>query len=98
MPGGRCVQQTVLRLTNPVGLHARPAAKFVQTAARFASAITVRNLTRGSAPADAKAILAVLTLGAEHGDMIEISAAGPDEAESVAALKALVESEFGEEG
>ena len=91
------MQQAVLTLTNAVGLHARPAAKFVQTAARFASAITVRNVTRGGPPADAKGILGVLTLGAEHGHVIEVSAAGPDEAESLTAIRTLVESGFGED-
>lgn len=90
------VQQAVLTLTNAVGLHARPAAKFVQTAARFTSAVTVRNVTRGTPAVDAKAILAVLTLGAEHGHVIEVSATGPDEIESLAAIKTLVELGFGE--
>ncbi|WP_376789371.1 HPr family phosphocarrier protein [Thermoflexus sp.] len=92
------MQQVTLTLTNAVGLHARPAALFVQTAARFRSNITVRNVTRGTPPVNAKAILAVLTLGAEHGHVIEIVAEGPDEADAVAALKALVESRFGEDG
>jgi phosphotransferase system HPr (HPr) family protein len=96
-PGGCRVQQAVLTLTNAVGLHARPAAKFVQTAVRFASAITVRNVTRGGPPADAKGILGVLGLGAEHGHVIEVSAAGPDEVESLAAIRTLVESGFGED-
>jgi Phosphotransferase System HPr (HPr) Family len=92
------MQQVTLTLTNAVGLHARPAALFVQTAARFRSNITVRNLTRGTPPVNAKAILAVLTLGAEHGHEIEIVAEGPDEEEAIAALQALVESRFGEDG
>ncbi len=91
------MRQAVLTLTNAVGLHARPAAKFVQTAVRFASAITVRNVTRGGAPADAKGILSVLSLGAERGDVIEVQAAGPDEAESLDAIRVLVESRFGED-
>ncbi|HXF70416.1 MAG TPA: HPr family phosphocarrier protein [Thermoflexus sp.] len=92
------MQQVTLTLTNAVGLHARPAALFVQTAARFRSNITVRNITRGTPAVNAKAILAVLTLGAEHGHVIEISAEGPDEEEAIATLKALVESRFGEDG
>ncbi len=92
------MQQVALTLTNAVGLHARPAALFVQTAARFRSNITVRNITRGTPAVNAKAILAVLTLGAEHGHIIEISAEGPDEEDAIATLKALVESRFGEDG
>jgi phosphotransferase system HPr (HPr) family protein len=40
----------------------------------------------------------MLTLGAEHGHEIEIVAEGPDEEEAIAALQALVESRFGEDG
>jgi phosphotransferase system HPr (HPr) family protein len=90
------VHQAILTLSNAAGLHARPAARFVQTAASFASAITVRNITRGTSVVDAKAILAVLTLGAERGHVIEVSAAGPDEVEGLAAMRALVESGLGE--
>ncbi|MCS6964596.1 HPr family phosphocarrier protein [Thermoflexus sp.] len=92
------MQQVTLTLTNAVGLHARPAALFVQTAARFRSNITVRNVTRGTPPVNAKAILAVLTLGAERGHVIEIIAEGPDEADAIITLKTLVESRFGEDG
>jgi phosphotransferase system HPr (HPr) family protein len=90
------MRQLVLRLTNAVGLHARPAAQFVQAAARFHSEITVRNVTQNTPPVNAKAILAVLTLGAERDHSIEICASGDDETDAVAALQALVESRFGE--
>ncbi len=89
------MQKVTLELTNPVGLHARPAAEFVRTAARFHSDVRVRNLTRESAAVNAKSILAVLTLGAEKGHTIEISAEGEDEEEAIAALRMLVEN-FGE--
>ncbi len=82
----------VLTLRNKVGLHARPAARFVQTAARFQAEIRVRNLTRGTAPVNAKAILSVLTLGAEQGHQIEVEATGPDADAALKALEALVEA------
>jgi len=91
------VQSVTVTLTNRVGLHARPAALFVQTAAQFQSTITVRSVTRNVGPVNAKSILSVLTLGAEQGHVLEITAEGPDEAEAIAALRALVESKFGEE-
>jgi len=83
-------------LTNAVGLHARPAALFVQTAARYASSITVCDVTRGTPPVNAKAILSVLTLGAERGHTIEVVVEGPDEDDAAAALQALIESGFNE--
>jgi phosphotransferase system HPr (HPr) family protein len=91
------MQKVIVTLTNRVGLHARPAALFVQTAARFRSNVTVRSLTRDTPPVNAKAILSVMTLGAEQGHEWELVAEGPDEAEAIAALKRLIESRFGEE-
>jgi phosphotransferase system HPr (HPr) family protein len=91
------MQKVIVTLTNRVGLHARPAALFVQTAARFRSNVTVRSLTRDTPPVNAKAILSVMTLGAEQGHELELVAEGPDEAEAIAALKRLIESRFGEE-
>lgn len=91
------MQKVTVTLTNRVGLHARPAALFVQTAARFRSNVTVRSLTRDTPPVNAKAILSVMTLGAEQGHELELMAEGPDEAEAIAALKRLIESRFGEE-
>lgn len=91
------MQKVTVTLTNRVGLHARPAALFVQTAARFRSNVTVRSLTRDTPLVNAKAILSVMTLGAEQGHELELVAEGPDEAEAIAALKRLIESRFGEE-
>ena len=79
---------------NRLGLHARAAAKFVQTATRFRSRILVR---RDSRTMDGKSIMGVLLLAAARGTTIAISAEGPDEAEAVGALVQLVESGFGEE-
>jgi phosphotransferase system HPr (HPr) family protein len=85
-----------ITINHPVGLHARPAAKFVQTSSAYNSKITVSNATKGSAPVDAKSILMVLTLGVHKGFEIEIQAEGEDEAEAIEALKSLIEDNFGE--
>ena len=86
------VTQT-LTLTNKVGLHARPAGMFVQTAARFHSAIQVRCNGR---TADAKRILQVLQLGAEYGSELTVEAQGDDAAAAVQALHDLIRGRFGE--
>ncbi len=91
------MQKVTLELTNPVGLHARPAAEFVRTATRFRSSVLVRNLTRETPAVNAKSILSVLTLGAEKGHVIEVTAEGPDEKEALAALKMLVTGGFEED-
>ncbi len=79
---------------NEVGLHARPAAIFVQSANKFRSRITIRNVKTGGAPVNAKSILHVLTLGVEQGDQVEISVEGEDEANAAAALKHLLVTDF----
>lgn len=83
-----------LGIHNKVGLHARPAALFVQEAKKFDADISVRN---GDSVANAKSILSVLTLGADQGCTIVVSAEGDDADEALSALRALVESGFGEE-
>lgn len=82
-----------LTLTNAAGLHARPAALFVQKAAAFSSKVTVQ---AGGKTADAKSILAIMGLGLAQGSKLELTAEGTDEGECLAALKALIESKFGE--
>ncbi|HEX9114779.1 MAG TPA: dihydroxyacetone kinase phosphoryl donor subunit DhaM, partial [Anaerolineae bacterium] len=64
-------------LINPAGLHFGPAVLFVQTAAGYGDLpITVRNLTTGAGPVDARRFNQVLSLGAEGGHQIEIRAVG----------------------
>ncbi|HEY3316705.1 MAG TPA: HPr family phosphocarrier protein [Bacillota bacterium] len=80
-------------ITNSVGLHARPAAQFVQAANKFKSRI---NVAKDDLKVNAKSIIGVLSLGAGKGAKIVLEASGEDEAEAVAALKSLIESGFGE--
>ncbi|GAA0982158.1 HPr family phosphocarrier protein [Acrocarpospora macrocephala] len=65
-----------------VGLHARPAATFVQTATKAPMDVTVVKMGSGGTPVNAKSILSVLALDVRHGDTIIISADG-DGADSV---------------
>jgi phosphocarrier protein HPr len=83
-------------ISNKVGLHARPAALFVKTAASFTAKVTLENLTRGTKPANAKSILSVLGAAAKMDDRIRITADGNDEEAAVAALSELVNTRFGE--
>lgn len=85
--------EITLTVTHEVGLHARPASMFVQTAAKFSSDIQV---THGETTVNAKSILAVLTLGAHKDAKITLHAEGPDAAEALKALEELVVSNFGE--
>jgi multiphosphoryl transfer protein len=89
-------QEIQLTVQNQMGLHARPSAKFVATASRFGSRITLQNITLNSQPVNAKSINQVITLGVRPGHEIAIAATGTDAAEALAALQQLVESNFGE--
>lgn len=88
--------ETKIVVKHKVGLHARPASVFVQTANKFTSEITVRNLTGGGEPVDAKSILMVLTLGVVQNHEIELRAEGPDEQKALESLGELVRNNFGE--
>lgn len=79
---------------NEVGLHARPAAVFVQTAAKFKSSVRIRNLTNGKDFVDAKSILGVLILGVSKDHLVEVEVSGDDEAEAAKTLKDIIESNF----
>ncbi|MCC7243522.1 MAG: HPr family phosphocarrier protein [Acidobacteria bacterium] len=78
---------------NRLGMHARAAARFVHTAARFESRVRVR---RDARVMDGKSIMGVLLLAARQGTTITVSAEGADEQAAVEALVGLVESGFGE--
>ena len=80
-------------IVNPLGLHARAAARFVHAASAFRSRIRV---ARGSREMDGKSIMGLLLLSAAQGSVITITADGADEREAMAALCALVERGFDE--
>ena len=83
-----------VQIVNKLGLHARPSAKVSALAGRFAAEVW---LTRNSRRINAKSIMGVMMLAAARGSTLRIEADGPDEAEAVAALRALIESGFDEE-
>jgi len=72
---------------NTLGLHARLAARVVHAASRFSSSVSLAFKGR---TADARNVLAVMLLAASVGGTILIEASGPDEAEAVEALSALI--------
>lgn len=83
-----------LKIINQLGLHARASAKFVATASRFAADIKVTKLQQ---TVNAKSIMGVMMLAANHGSEIIINAEGDDAQEAVNALEELVAAKFGEE-
>ncbi|MFB3738718.1 MAG: phosphoenolpyruvate--protein phosphotransferase [Candidatus Velamenicoccus archaeovorus] len=85
-----------LKVENRLGLHARPAARFVQTASAFDADVRVRNVTTGRGPASARSLNQVATLGVLRGHRIEVSATGPQARQAVDALRALAADGFGD--
>ncbi len=64
-----------IKITNPQGLHARPASNFVKIANRYESEILVK---KGSESVSGKSIMSLMTLAANHGSILEIEVSGPD--------------------
>ncbi|GAA4091388.1 MULTISPECIES: HPr family phosphocarrier protein [Actinomadura] len=82
------MSQRNVKIESKVGLHARPAALFVQTAAKADVDVTVAK--PGGEPVNAKSILAVLGLDARHGEEVVIRAEGDGAEELLDTLEALL--------
>lgn len=87
------MKRKTVRVVNPLGFHARAAARFVAEASRFSAAITVVFKDKEM---DGKSILGLLLLAAPCGASIQLRADGRDEKEAIRALTALVAAGFGE--
>ncbi|MCM8812420.1 MAG: HPr family phosphocarrier protein [Candidatus Omnitrophica bacterium] len=74
-------------IKNKTGLHARPAALFVQVANKFDSEISVR---KGKQKVNGKSIMGILMLAAGFKQEVEISADGLDAAAAVEALEKIL--------
>jgi phosphocarrier protein HPr len=83
-----------LQITNELGMHARAATKFVQTANKFQSAVAVE---KDGQSVNGKSIMGVLMLVAAKGSSIQVRCTGPDAQEAMTALAQLVKDKFGED-
>ncbi len=82
-----------IEIKNKLGLHARAAAKFVHTAARFKADIKVR---KGEEEVDGKSILGILLLAAGRGSTVRVRADGEDERDALDAVEKLIDAKFDE--
>lgn len=87
------MQKLTLTISNRLGLHARASAKLTKLAGAYRSDI---HLSRNGRRVNAKSIMGVMMLAAGLGSEVELEADGPDEAEAVHAIAALVNDKFGE--
>ncbi|WP_135305572.1 HPr family phosphocarrier protein [Haloarcula amylovorans] len=83
--------EKTVTLTHEKGLHARPASVFVQSASEYDASIEIH---ADGATANAKSSVAILSLNAEEGDEITITADGDDEDAAVERLATLVRDDF----
>ena len=91
--GDPLMAERSVKIVNKLGIHARPAAEIVKTAARFGSNITI---VRDDLEVNGKSIMGVMMLAAEQGSMIDIRAEGPDAEAALDALAAVIADGFGE--
>jgi len=82
-----------VRILNKQGLHARPAALFVKTAARFRSDVCI---AREDQVVNGKSIMGVMMLAAEQGSEVTLSVTGEDEEQALKALVDLFHRKFNE--
>lgn len=82
-----------ITIINKLGLHARAAAKLVNTASAFSSNIQI---TKNDKSVDAKSIMSVMILAASKGTELNFSCDGNDEQEAMNAIENLINDYFGE--
>jgi phosphocarrier protein HPr len=82
-----------VQIRNRLGLHARAAVKFVNTANRFAADVRI---VKDGSEIDGKSILGILTLAATQGSTLQLRLKGEDEKAAVQALVDLIDGRFGE--
>jgi phosphocarrier protein len=81
------------RISNRLGLHARPSAQLTQVAGKFNSEIYI---SKSGRRVNAKSIMGVMMLAAGPGSTVAVDAEGPDEELAIEAIGALITSRFGE--
>jgi multiphosphoryl transfer protein len=86
-----------IAIPNPLGLHARPAARFVTTAGSFDAEVLATNLTTGAGPARARSLTEVATLGARQGHELGLRARGPQADAALGAIADLAARGFDEQ-
>jgi phosphocarrier protein len=87
------VETRTFEIANRLGIHARVAAKFVETANRFQAEIV---LEKDGIAVNGRSILGILTLFCPQGSRLTISATGADAKEAMGAFAALISEKFGE--
>lgn len=85
------MKEFIFTITDPQGIHARPAGLLVKEAKKYESKITI---AKGARTGDVKKIFAVMALGAKQGEEIKITVNGADEDTASAAMEAFLKENF----
>lgn len=93
LPGGKGLEVRLV-IKNRLGLHARPAARFVQTARSFDAETSATNLTTGRGPGSGRSLNGLATLGVRQGHEVLVRARGPQAAQALEAIQALADRDF----
>lgn len=83
------MKKVAYAVTDPMGLHARPAGLLVKKAAAYKSSVTLKSMETGKT-ADAKRIMGVMSLGVKQGNRIELVIEGADEDTAATELEAFL--------
>ena len=85
------MKEFTFTITDPQGIHARPAGLLIKEAKKYESKITI---AKGARTGDVKKIFAVMALGAKQGEEIKITVDGADEDTTAAAMEAFLKENF----
>lgn len=87
------MQSRTITIVNKLGMHARAAARFVQTASRYNCEI---HISKNGRTVNGKSIMGVMMLAAAKDSVVQISAAGKDELAAMEEIERLILNRFGE--
>lgn len=85
------MKQFEYEVTDPLGLHARPASELVKVAKEFSSAVKIE---KDGKSADARRLIAIMSLGVKQGNKVTVSADGADEDAAIAKLEEFFKANF----
>lgn len=83
-----------IKVINKIGFHVRPVSLLIQEAKKFDSNIIISKKEKST---DLKSLIGLMQMQVKMGDVVTVSAEGPDEVQALDAISLLIESGFGEE-
>lgn len=85
------MKEFTFTVTDPMGIHARPAGLLVKEAKKYESVIT---MTKGARKGDLKKIFTIMALGVKQGETVTVQAEGADEEAAAAMVETFLKENF----